>query len=79
MITLSELLSARLAVVGHKLDTGAAGAAWQDRNAVAALPVWVASQEMSVGHAMANNIYGGRMFDGVGETNDMQSAHCGEC
>jgi hypothetical protein len=45
----------------------------QDLLPLAALPVKAAIQEMSVGHAMANNLQNKRkMFEGVGDTNLMQ-------
>ncbi|KAF6262091.1 hypothetical protein COO60DRAFT_690109 [Scenedesmus sp. NREL 46B-D3] len=69
-----------------KLATQALGlslAAWQadlrDLLPLAALPVKAAIQEMSVGHAMANDLKSKRrMFEGVGDTNMMQAASCGK-
>jgi hypothetical protein len=47
----------------------------QDLLPLAALPVKAAIQEMSVGHAMANDLKSKRkMYEGVGDTNLMQAS-----
>lgn len=51
----------------------------QDLFPLASLPVKAAIQEMSVGHAMANDLRTKKkMYEGVGDTNEMQSASCGK-
>ncbi len=50
----------------------------QDKNPLLALPITAAVQEISVNHAMANTRGGRRMYEGVGDTNDMQAVSCGD-
>jgi len=50
----------------------------QDQLPIVAVPVIAMTQEISVGHALANEDYTQRkMFQGVGDTNEMQAASCG--